>query len=33
MGEGKVRLRAENSFNSVYLGNREGELIIETKRR
>lgn len=32
MGEGKVRLRAENSFNSVYLGNREGELIIENEK-
>lgn len=32
MGEGKVRLRAENSFNSVYLGNREGELIIENDK-
>ena len=31
MGEGKVRLRAENSFNSVYLGNREGELIFDTE--
>lgn len=31
MGEGKVRLRAENSFNSVYLGNREGELIFEAE--
>lgn len=32
MGEGKVRLRAEKSFNSVYLGNREGELIIENEK-
>ncbi|KAA8708514.1 autotransporter outer membrane beta-barrel domain-containing protein [Helicobacter canis] len=32
MGEGKVRLRAENSFKSVYLGNREGELIIENDK-
>lgn len=31
MGEGKVRLRAEKSFNSVYLGNREGELIFDTE--
>ena len=29
MGEGKVRLKAQNSFNSVYLGNAEGELIFE----
>ena len=32
MGEGKVRLRAENSFESAYLGNREGELIIENEK-
>lgn len=32
MGEGKVRLRAENSFKSAYLGNREGELIIENEK-
>ena len=31
MGEGKVRLKAQNSFNSVYLGNREGELIFDTE--
>ncbi|MBS4268957.1 S6 family peptidase [Campylobacter vulpis] len=31
MGEGVVRLKAENSFNSVYLGNREGKLILDNQ--
>lgn len=31
MGEGKVRLKAQNSFESAYLGNREGELIFEAE--
>lgn len=29
MGQGRVVLKAQNSFNSVYLGNAEGELIFE----
>ena len=31
MGEGRVVLKAKDSFNSVYLGNREGELIFDTE--
>ncbi|WP_270959949.1 S6 family peptidase [Campylobacter upsaliensis] len=31
MGEGVVRLKAENSFNGAYLGNRDGKLIIDSQ--
>ncbi|MDL0113794.1 hypothetical protein NYG88_00610 [Campylobacter felis] len=31
MGEGVVRLKAENSFNDAYLGNRDGKLIIDSQ--